>query len=133
PALRKLGYDANEIDDIIRYCRGSGTLEDCPHINPETLTDRGFTADAIQRLEESLKTAFEIGFVFNQFTLGEEFCREQLGVTEKQLLSPTFNLLTHLGFTRQQINEANDYVCGTMTVEGAPHLREEHYAVFDCA
>src|SRR5215510_8816366 len=42
-------------------------------------------------------------------------------------------MLAHLGFSRREIEAANIHVCGAMTVEGAPHLKSEHYAVFDCA
>ena len=133
PALRRLGYAQEEIEDIVRYCRGAGTLEGCPHVNPMTLSERGLSAAALQQLEESLQSAFELRFVFNPFTLGEEICKEQLELTEEQILDPKFDLLAHLGFTPAEIAEANEYVCGTMTIEGAPHLREEHYAVFDCA
>ena len=38
-----------------------------------------------------------------------------------------------LGFTKTQIDEANDVICGRGTVEGAPHLKDEHLPVFDCA
>src|SRR5699024_6425789 len=86
-----------------------------------------------EAIEEALPGSFEIKFAFNQWTLGEDFCENELGLTEEQLSNPQFNLLGHLGFTNEQIQEANDYVCGTMTVEGAPHLKAEHLPVFDCA
>ena len=133
PALRRMGYSEDEIGDIVRYCRGAGTLEGCPHINPNSLSERGFTSEALEKLEQALDTAFELGFVFNHFVLGEEFCKGDLELTEKQLIDPKFRLLRHLGFTDAEIAEANDYVCGTMMIEGAPHLAIEHYPVFDCA
>jgi ribonucleoside-diphosphate reductase alpha chain len=133
PALERLGYDAAQIDDIIRYCQGAGTLRGAPEINHETLRELGFDDDALKRVESALLSAFSLEFVFNQFTLGEAFCREELGIEEAALSDPTFNLLAALGFSRQVIAEANAYVCGTMTIEGAPHLDESHYAVFDCA
>jgi ribonucleoside-diphosphate reductase alpha chain len=132
-ALKKLGYSEDQIDDVIRYCVGTATLEGCPHINPMSLSERGFTPEALQILEETLRSAFELSFVFNPYTLGEEFCTRQLGIPPAELHRPEFSLLKRLGFTPQQIGEASDYVCGTMTIEGAPHLREEHYPVFDCA
>src|SRR5204863_631538 len=58
---------------------------------------------------------------------------EQLKLKPEELEAPGFDLLAHLGFSRQQIDQASAYVCGTMTIEGAPHLRAEHYPVFDCA
>ncbi|MEX2601766.1 MAG: vitamin B12-dependent ribonucleotide reductase [Balneolaceae bacterium] len=132
-ALKNLGYKPKEIDEIIRYAKGSGALEGCPHINPESLKEMGFTDEKLAAIEEALPGSFDIKFAFNQWTLGEEFCKEVLEISEEQLSDFQFDMLRHLGFTREQIQEANDYVCGTMTVEGAPHLKEEHLAVFDCA
>jgi ribonucleoside-diphosphate reductase alpha chain len=133
PALARLGYTTAQIDDIVRYCRGAGSLQGCPHINPESLRGRGFSDEVLHRLEVQLPSVFELGFAFNRWTIGDDFLQEQLGFALEQIEAPGFDLLTALGFTRQQVNEANDYVCGTMTIEGAPHLRPEHYPVFDCA
>ncbi len=132
-ALRHLGYNEIEIDAIIKYAKGHGTFKGCPTISHKRLTDLGFTEEKIAAIEASLPGAFEIKFAFNQWTLGEEFCKDVLGITEEQLADWNFDMLAHLGFTRKEIEAANDYVCGTMTVEGAPHLKEEHLAVFDCA
>lgn len=132
-ALKNLGYTPGQIEEIIRYAKGAGTLEGCPHINPESLKERGFTDREIGAIEEALPESFDIKFAFNHWTLGEEFCKKILGISEEQLSDYQFDLLRHLGFTPEQIQEANDYVCGTMTVEGAPHLKEEHLPVFDCA
>ncbi len=132
-ALDNLGYSPEERDEIINYAKGYGTLEGAPHINEESLCELGFGDEQFEAIEEALPGSFEIKFAFNQWTLGEDFCEEVLGLTEEQLANPQFDLLKHLGFTDEQIQEANDYVCGTMTVEGAPHLKEEHLAVFDCA
>jgi ribonucleoside-diphosphate reductase alpha chain len=132
-ALTRLGYTSEEIDDIISYCLGHKTLAGAPYINHETLTAKGFTAEILRKLEAALQNSFEIGFAFNKFALGEEFCIDVLGFTEEQLNDWSFNMLTALGFTREQVDAANEYVCGTMTVEGAPHLAAEHYPVFDCA
>ena len=132
-ALRRLGYGEEQIRDIVAYCRGRGTLTSAPHINPESLKAKGFTEKAIEKVEAALEGAFELPFAFNKHVLGEEFCRERLGLTEEQLAGWSLNLLGAMGFTPAQIREANDYVCGKMTIEGAPHLREEHLPVFDCA
>ena len=132
-ALKNLGYTDKQIDDIVKYAKGTGTLKGCPTISHERLKDVGFTDEKIAAIEEALPTAFEIKFAFNQWTLGEEFCKDFLGMTDQQLNDYSFDFLKHLGFTRREIEEANDYVCGTMTVEGAPHLKEEHLPVFDCA
>jgi len=132
-ALRRLGYGEDEIRDIVTYCRGRGSLTSAPHINPDSLRERGFTDKAIERVEAALEGAFEISFAFNKYTLGADFCRERLGLTDEQLDDWSLNLLEAIGFTPAQIREANDHVCGKMTIEGAPHLKEEHLPVFDCA
>ncbi len=133
PALITLGYLESQIQDIVIYCTGRRTLKGAPFINHEALQAKGFDGEALDRLEGGLGQAFEIQFAFNKWTLGEEFCRGKLGFTDAQLNDPTFNLLKALGFTQEQIAAANDYCCGTMTVEGAPHLKPEHLPVFDCA
>ncbi|MCC2640088.1 MAG: nrdJ [Nitrospira sp.] len=133
PALEALGYTKAQMDDIVAYCAGHQTLQGAPFINHEALRQKGFDDAALERLESSLAQAFEIQFVFNKFTLGEEFCLEKLGITEAQLADPTFNMLKTLGFTQEEVAAANDYCCGTMTVEGAPHLKAEHLPIFDCA
>jgi ribonucleoside-diphosphate reductase alpha chain len=131
-ALKNLGYSQKEMDAIIKYAVGSASFEGAPFINPQTLSEKGFIADEIKKLNEAAKAAFEIGFIFNKFALGEN-CLERLGFTAEQYNDWSFNLLEALGFTDEQIDAANDYVCGTMTVEGAPYLKSEHLSVFDCA
>ena len=133
PALAKLGYAPWQVEDIVRYSRGAATLQGCPHINPAVLKAKGFTDEVLKKVEAQLPGTFELPFVFNTWTLGEDFVKNVLKVPDEVLNAPTFDLLAHLGFTKQQIAEANSYVCGTMTVEGAPHLKAEHYPVFDCA
>ena len=132
-ALETLGYDRQAIDDIRLHAVGRGTLDAAPHINHATLAAKGFTDEAIQQIEAALPTAFDIKYVFNRFTLGDAFCREVLELGDAQLNDAGFDMLQHLGFSAKQIEEANAYCCGTMTVEGAPHLKAEHLAVFDCA
>ncbi|HNJ06180.1 MAG TPA: vitamin B12-dependent ribonucleotide reductase, partial [Leptospiraceae bacterium] len=132
PALKKLGYNAEQADAIVKYCVGHGTLKGAPEINPETLKAKGFTDEALARIDEALPSAFELGFLMNRFTLGLDFIKNTLGFGD-DAEKPDFDLLTRLGFNKEQVRRANDYACGTMTIEGAPHLAEEHYAVFDCA
>ncbi|MBV6489496.1 MAG: vitamin B12-dependent ribonucleotide reductase [Pseudorhodoplanes sp.] len=132
-ALRALGYSESEIAEIEAYAVGHGTLSNAPGINHTTLKAKGFTEEALAKVEKALPTAFDIKFAFNKWTLGEDFCRAALDIPAEALASPTFDLLTHLGFTKREIEAANVHVCGAMTVEGAPHLKAEHYAVFDCA
>jgi adenosylcobalamin-dependent ribonucleoside-diphosphate reductase len=133
PALARLGYSPRQIDDIVRYCRGAGTLEGCPHVNPGSLRARGVPDEVLQRLEAQMPAVFELPFAFNRWTIGDDVLTERLGFTKEQIEAPGFDLLAALGFTRQQVDEANAYVCGTMTVEGAPNLKPEHLPVFDCA
>ena len=114
------------------YC-GASNPQGAPFINHEVLRQKGFDDAALERLEGSLVQAFEIQFAFNKYTLGEEFCRQNLNFTEAQLADPAFNMLKALGFTQEDVSAANDYCCGTMTVEGAPHLKLEHLPIFDCA
>ncbi len=132
-ALKKLGYPQHQIDDIIDYCVGVPNLESSPIINRESLGEKGFTKEILNRVEEELAKVFDITFAFNQFTLGAEFCKEVLKISEDQLNQFDFNLLEHIGFAEEEIQKANDYICGTMTIENAPHLKSEHYPVFDCA
>ena len=132
-ALRVLGYSESDIAEIAAYAVGHGSLGQAPAINYATLKAKGFTPDAIEKVEKALPTAFDIKFAFNKWTLGADFLHDELGVDAEDLASPNFDLLTHLGFTKREIEAANIHVCGAMTVEGAPHLKPEHYAVFDCA
>jgi ribonucleoside-diphosphate reductase alpha chain len=131
-ALRVLGYSDTEIVEIERYIKGHGTLRGCPHINRAELKERGFTDEKIEVIERQLDTVFDIRFAFNKWALGEDFLRT-LGFSASQLDDPSFDLLRALGFNAQQIEETNNYVCGMMTIEGAPGLKAEHLPVFDCA
>ena len=131
-ALRHLGYNEKEIDAIVKYAVGSGSFAGAPYINHQTLSEKGFIAEEIKKLDAAVISAFEAGFVFNVYTLGEE-CLQRLGFKPEQYFNFDWSLLEALGFTEDQIEAANDFVCGTMTVEGAPYLRAEHLAVFDCA
>ncbi|UOM34384.1 vitamin B12-dependent ribonucleotide reductase [Acuticoccus sp. I52.16.1] len=131
-ALRVLGYEKAQRDAIIAYAVGHGTLAGAPHINPETLADKGFPAEAIAAVEDALKSAFDIRFAFNKWTIGEKVLRGVLG-NDADLDNPTFDALAALGWTKKEIDAANIYVAGAMTLEGAPHLKDEHLAVFDCA
>ncbi|WP_090207681.1 vitamin B12-dependent ribonucleotide reductase [Yoonia litorea] len=132
-ALDVLGYGSAEIEEIIAYAVGHGSIGQAPAINHTSLIGHGFGQSELDKIEAALGSAFDIRFVFNQWTLGEEFCTKTLGIPAEKLNDPTFDLLRHLGFSKAEIDAANDHVCGTMTLEGAPHLKEEHYSVFDCA
>jgi len=137
-ALRVLGYSEAQIAEIVVYAvghgsLGNGSLKTAPAINHTTLKAKGFSEEAIAKVEKALPTAFDIKFAFNKWTLGADFLRDELGVDAEDLAAPSFDLLAHMGYTKREIEAANIHVCGAMTVEGAPHLRPEHYAVFDCA
>src|SRR5213082_3433958 len=132
-ALRTLGYGEAELAEIERYALGHGTLKGAPAINHATLIAKGFDEPALATLEGGLASAFDIKFAFNKWTLGEAFCVEQLGIAPEALADPGFDLLSALGLSRAEIEAANTYCCGAMTLEGAPHLKPEHLPVFDCA
>ncbi|MEI9942774.1 MAG: vitamin B12-dependent ribonucleotide reductase [Chitinophagaceae bacterium] len=131
-ALRNLGYTEKETDAIIKYAVGSGSFAGAPHINHQSLSEKGFIADELKRLDAAVTTAFEIGFVFNKYSLGEE-CLQRLGFTPEQYNDFEWSLLEALGFSDEEIEAANDHICGTMMLEGAPLLEDEHLPVFDCA
>ena len=132
-ALEKLGYGSAQIEEIVSYAVGHGTIGNAPGINHTSLAGHGFGANELAKVDAALESAFDIRFVFNQWTLGEEFCTQVLGIPTDKLNDPTFDLLRHLGYSKADIDAANDHVCGTMTLEGAPHLKEQHLHIFDCA
>lgn len=131
-ALQTLGYNAKEIDAIVNYAKGTGTFDQAPHINIDSLKAKGFSVVEIVKLEKVLQTAFDLNSVFTVFNLGEELFR-RIGLTEAQYKKEGFSLLETLNFSRKQIEDANLHIFGTMTIEGAPFLKTEHYPVFDCA
>ncbi|MGB6326184.1 MAG: vitamin B12-dependent ribonucleotide reductase, partial [Methylocella sp.] len=131
--LRTLAYSETEIDEIVTYATGHGSLQNAPAINHESLSAKGFTAAKLTELEAALASAFDIKFVFNKWTLGAEFLTGALKIPAEKLDDQNFDLLNFLGFSRAEIDAANIFVCGAMTLEGAPHLKPEYYAVFDCA
>lgn len=108
-ALTALGYAPEEVTAIVNYCSGHNTLLGSPHINEESLKAKGMKADAIAQVEERLAYSFNLDLAFGP------------------------GVLAKLGYNAVEIAEANDYVFGRMTVEGAPGLKPEHLPVFDCA
>ncbi|NQV46528.1 MAG: vitamin B12-dependent ribonucleotide reductase [Rhodospirillaceae bacterium] len=132
-ALVRLGYSERQISDIKEFAEGHGTLDGAPGINHESLREKGFTDESLKAVEKELAEAFDIKFAFNKWTLGMAFCTETLGLSPEVLDDVSFDMLTALGFPRDQILAANIYVCGAMTLEGAPHLKDKHLPVFDCA
>jgi ribonucleoside-diphosphate reductase alpha chain len=132
-ALATLGYDEATAVRIVSHAVGHGNLKSAPAINHETLSARGFDAAAIERVEKALATAFDLRFAFSRHTLGDAFCRETLALDDEALADPGLDLLARLGFSRSDIAAASVHACGTMSIEGAPGLKPEHLAVFDCA
>jgi len=132
-ALKTLGYTPAEIEEIVAYAVGHGTLSGAPVINHESLKAKGFGSAELQAIENALGAAFDIRFVFNKYTLGQDFCTDVLKLSDAQLTDPSFDLLSHLGYAKADIEAANTFVCGAMTLEGAPLLKDEHLPVFDCA
>ena len=132
-ALRVLGYRPAEIAEIEAYAVGHASLRQSPGVNHTTLRAKGFTDEKLETLEKGLASAFDIKFAMNKWALGADFLTDTLKVPAEKLEDPTFELLPFLGFSKAEIDAANIHVCGAMTLEGAPHLKTEHYAVFDCA
>ena len=131
-ALHNLGYSGAQIADILRYLLGSMNFNNTPHVSREFLKERGLVDADIDKIEKTLPGTFELSSAFTRFALGDELLK-RVGVPTPDLEKPTFNFLEWIGLTGSQIAEANEVICGTMTVEGAPHIKQEHLAVFDCA
>jgi ribonucleoside-diphosphate reductase alpha chain len=131
-ALQNLGYAAEEIDAIVNYMKGHATLKNAPGVNHEALMAKGLLESDLEKIEMGLESAFDISFVFNHHVLGADTL-ERLGFTKDQYEGESFNLLRALGFSKDEVAEANTHVTGTMTIEGAPFLKDEHLPVFDCA
>jgi len=131
-ALKNLGYSELQINEILKYVLGSNSLKGAPYINDITLKKKGFTNQDIEKVEKVLPSLLDIKHAFNVGVLGADFM-QRLDFSTEQYNDASFDLLVRIGFNEQEIDAANDYICGTMTIEGAPHLKEEHYPVFDCA
>jgi len=132
PALRALGYTEEQRYEMVRYVVGSMSLDGSPHVNAESLREKGFTDEDIANIEATLPGVFELRHAFNVFVVGEE-AMQRLGFDEDTYTSFDFDMLRALGYSKEQIEEANAYICGMQTIEGAPHLADEHLPVFDCA
>jgi ribonucleoside-diphosphate reductase alpha chain len=130
-ALRRRGYSSQEIQDILDYVIGSLSLRNAPHINDVTLKTMGLNEDDLGRIEKSLRGVMTLDSAFSPMVLGEE-ALDRLGLSAKAN-EVGFSILHALGFTDSQIEEANEYICGHMTIEGAPQLRDEDLSIFDCA
>ncbi|MET0412925.1 MAG: vitamin B12-dependent ribonucleotide reductase, partial [Polyangiaceae bacterium] len=131
-ALKRLGYSSAQQAEIVAYISGTNTLLGAPHINRQSLKAAGLSDEDLTKIESALPGVFEVSLAFAPWVVGKE-AYQRLGIGAEKLSEPGFNVLKHLGFSSKQIEEANDVIIGRMTIEGAPHLRQEHYAVFDCA
>jgi len=131
-ALNKLGYKKEEVQEVIDYITGKASLVDAPFINWKSLKEKGLTEEKLIDIEKILGNLFSIGMAFNKFSLSEELL-ESIGINKETYNSPNFNFLQEVGFSQKEIDTANEYVCGTMTIENAPHVKKEHLAIFDCA
>jgi ribonucleoside-diphosphate reductase alpha chain len=125
-ALRRLGYTKQQAQEIVSFVVGTNTLKGAQTVCERALAERGLAPEEIARVEAQLPRVFELRHAFGAYVLGEA-CLKRLG------LKPEDDVLLKLGFTEAQIEESNDVLCGRMTVEGAPHLRDEHLPIFDCA
>jgi ribonucleoside-diphosphate reductase alpha chain len=130
-AMERLGYTPKQIEEIVSYIVGTASLRGTP-INTERLKAKGFTDEELMKIESDLPTAFDLNIAFSPGTLGEA-CLKRLGISAEEAQEPGFNILRFLGFNREEIDAAEEIICGRGTVEGAPHLKLEHYPIFDCA
>lgn len=133
PALKNLGYSSKQIKDIVNYCVGHGTLAEAPYINFDSLKSKGFKEDVIVRINHELAQAFDINFAFNKWNIGEQVCIDELKISKEDLDAADASILRLVGFSEEEIEAANEYICGHMTLEGAPGLKDKDLPVFDCA
>jgi ribonucleoside-diphosphate reductase alpha chain len=131
-ALKRLRYSEAQISEIVAFVSGTNTLLGAPHVNRAALKQKGLNDEDLTKIENALAGVFDLGLAFAPWVLGRD-TYERLGVSSDKLAQHGFSLLRYLGFNAAQVEEANDVIIGRMTIEGAPHLRDEHYAVFDCA
>jgi ribonucleoside-diphosphate reductase alpha chain len=131
-ALAKLGYSASEIQEIVAYVTGTNTLLASPNVNRRTLKERGLTDEDLAKAEAAVPSIFDLDSAFAPWVLGED-AYERLAITKEARSAKSFSFLQHLGFTKAEIEEAQDTIIGRMTIEGAPYLKPSHYPVFDCA
>ena len=131
-ALERLGYSEAQVREIVAYVSGTNTLLGAPHINRNSLKDKGLTDADLDKVEQAIPGVFDLMLAFAPWVVGKE-AYERLGISADKMSRPGFNLLRHLGFSKEEVEEANDVIVGRMTIEGAPYLDEEHYQVFDCA
>ena len=131
-ALKNLGYNDRQIVDIIKYAVGTGSLNDTPYINNKSLKEKGFTENDIEMINKKIPGVFDLDHAFTKEVISPETLNK-INITSDQLEDNSFQLLKHLGFSEDEIEEASKVICGTMTMEGAHEIKPEHMAIFDCA
>lgn len=147
PSLRALGYSGDQIAEMMEYLLGSlnltvpmpaGDSGEDAGIQPgmtfaQWLTSRGASEGDLEKITSQLPGVFELRQAFSAWGLGDDTLG-RLGLdAEKAKADPGFNGLRALGLSPTQAEELNRLVCGTQTIEGAPHIRDEHLPVYDCA
>ena len=110
--LKNLGYIPEAIEDIINYALGHGTLQDAPHLAMSELIQFGYRDQQIREAESYV----------NQYKTFDD---------NTPHINPAE--LKKFGLSSRQIKDIQIYAGGAQTIEGAPHLKPEHYAIFDCA
>jgi ribonucleoside-diphosphate reductase alpha chain len=143
PALESLGYSDGQIREMLDYVLGTLHLETpmpkgVKGAQPgqtfaQWLRGKGLTEDDLGRITRSLRSVFELGFAFTPWSLGDEAIKRLGFDPEKAKADPRFDTLRRLGLRDRHIGALNEAICGTQMIEGAPHLRDEHLPVFDCA
>ena len=132
-ALRRLGYSDNECKTIEEYIIGTGRIAGCPSLPVDRLMEAGLSGKDLAEIESKMGDVFDIRSAFAPSLLGKELCTGSLGMTEEQYEDTFFDTLSFLGFTQEEVDLAGEHIFGNLTIEGAPGLKEEHLAVFDCA
>jgi ribonucleoside-diphosphate reductase alpha chain len=131
-ALHKLGYSERQIAEIIAYVTGTNTLLGSPFVNRSSLKEKGLLDEDLQKIEQALPSVFDLGLAFSPWVLGRETLL-RLGVPAEKVGRADFDLLSFLGFAKDHVAAASEVIVGRMMIEGAPHLADSHYSVFDCA
>jgi ribonucleoside-diphosphate reductase alpha chain len=148
-ALNNLGYKENEVNDIIKYVLGNQCLvpdEDKKGISikkiierapTELLNDRVLLDNLIEYFKERAKSATTIEDIFGELSPYKCCSIMNRGRSPDKYSDittyPCFDIIQQWGFTQEELDYTEKYICGTMTIEGAPHLKQRHYAVFDTA
>ncbi len=139
PALETLGYADPQIREILTYLLGRLTVDvpmpgvTLPISFKDWLIGKGLNKNDITKINDALPGVFELSMAFNAWALGDDAMKRLKIDPERAKSDPRSNLLRELGLSREQVETLNETICGTQTIEGAPHLKAEHLSVFDCA